>query len=277
MSPNGHEPLRSANTRIGDGGGFAPHRHDTHQLVWALEGGMLVNAGDECWLLARPNALWIPAGTEHAVVVRGATWLRSVYFDQQDCAIRWPTPTLVSTAGFLGELLEHLVTAPPGGARRHGERLAVELLRPVGATPLRVPLPTDDRARTIADALHADPADPRTLAQWGRVVGASARTLARVFERETALGFASWRTHLRIAHAARLLAAGEPVSRVGHDVGYATPSSFVAAFRRVVGVTPAAYGAARSSAPDQYEDSANARHFVPDGLVVEFRPESLRA
>jgi AraC-like DNA-binding protein len=238
---------------------------------------MLVDAGDECWMVARPNALWIPAGTEHAVLVRGATWLRSVYFDPQDCAIRWPTPTLVSTAGFIGELLEHLVTAPLGDARQHAELLAVELLCPVGATPLRVPLPTDERARTIADALHADPADPRTLAQWGRVVGASGRTLARVFERETGLGFAAWRTQLRIAHAARLLATGEPVGRAAHDVGYSTPSSFVAAFRRVVGVTPAAYRASRTPTPDQFEDPATARHFVPDGLVVEFRPELLRA
>jgi AraC-like DNA-binding protein len=274
MSPNGHEPVRSANTRIGHGGGFAPHRHDTHQLVWALEGEMLVSAVGECWMLPRPNALWIPAGVEHAVIVRGPTWLRSVYFEPQLRPVGWSTPTLISTAGFLGELLEFLVTAPAGGARHRAERLAVDLLRPVGATPLRVRMPLDERARSIADALQSDPSDPRSLEEWGRAVGASARTLARVFERQTGLGFAAWRTRLRIAHAARRVAAGEPVGRVAHDVGYSTPSGFVAAFRRVVGVTPRAFAASQAAAAELPEDPATARYVVPGGLLVRLTPGS---
>jgi AraC-like DNA-binding protein len=38
-----------------------------------------------------------------------------------------------------------------------------------------------------------------------------------------------------------LLAEGRPVRRVARRVGYATPSAFVAAFRRTVGVAPGRY------------------------------------
>jgi AraC-like DNA-binding protein len=111
----------------------------------------------------------------------------------------------------------------------------------VWVLPRAVPIPTDPRARAVADDLLTDPADDRSLAAWGHTVGASARTLARAIERDTGMGFARWRTHIRIAHALTSLAAGATVTRAGHDAGYATPSAFVAAFRRTTGTTPGAY------------------------------------
>jgi AraC-like DNA-binding protein len=50
-----------------------------------------------------------------------------------------------------------------------------------------------------------------------------------------------WRTTARLAAALPLLAAGTPVATTAHQVGYATPSAFVAAFRREIGTTPADY------------------------------------
>ena len=55
------------------------------------------------------------------------------------------------------------------------------------------------------------------------------------------MGFERWRTHLRIAEALGRLADGATVTRVAHDVGYASTSAFVAAFRRTTGTTPGAY------------------------------------
>src|SRR5262249_56073930 len=95
--------------------------------------------------------------------------------------------------------------------------------------------------RVGAGALGADPADSRTLAEWGREVGASARTLARAFMAGTGLPFGRWRGLLRLQAAISALAAGEPVGNVAHHVGYESISAFVAAFRRETGLTPAMY------------------------------------
>src|SRR5437763_839068 len=89
-------------------------------------------------------------------------------------------------------------------------------------------------------ALWVNPADRRTLREWGREVGASERTLARAFATEAAVPFGRWRALLRLQAALSMLAAGEPVSRVAGRVGYDTPSAFVAAFRRGTGQTPGA-------------------------------------
>jgi AraC-like DNA-binding protein len=116
-----------------------------------------------------------------------------------------------------------------------------DLLQPVPMTSIDVRMPAEERARRVADALAADPGDGRTLAEWGREVGASARTLARAFAADTGLPFGRWRGLLRLQASIAALAAGEPVGNVARHVGYESASAFVAAFRRETGMTPAAY------------------------------------
>ena len=101
--------------------------------------------------------------------------------------------------------------------------------------------PTPVAARRVAEALRADPADRRTLREWGHEVGASERTLARAFMAEAGLPFGRWRTRLRLQAALSMLAVGDPVTRVAGRVGYDTPSAFVAAFRRETGQTPGSF------------------------------------
>src|SRR5262249_46651214 len=108
------------------------------------------------------------------------------------------------------------------GRRSHAEALLAGLLTPVPVTTIQVRLPSAVTARRVAEALRADPADRRTLREWGREVGASERTLARAFAAETGVPFGRWRTLLRLRAALSMLAAGEPVSRVSGRVGYDT-------------------------------------------------------
>ena len=72
-------------------------------------------------------------------------------------------------------------------------------------------------------------------------MGAGRRTVERRFLAETGMSVATWRQRLRLVAALRLLAAGEPVSRVALTVGYSTPSAFGAMFVRHMGTTPARY------------------------------------
>nr|WP_207943683.1 AraC family transcriptional regulator [Actinomadura sp. KC345] len=200
-----------------------------------------MGAGERTWVLPRARALWIPAGVDHDVLAGGSTSLVSLYLAPDMCPIEFSEPTVIDTSGLLGQLIEHIATGLPPDARARAEAVMFDLVSPLPATTVHVPLPTDDRARRVADLLTCDPADQRTLTQWGRVVGASGRTLARAFKHDTGMTFPMWRTHLRIAAALSQLAAGAPVHRVASRVGYSTPSAFVAAFHRTVGVTPGHY------------------------------------
>jgi AraC-like DNA-binding protein len=52
---------------------------------------------------------------------------------------------------------------------------------------------------------------------------------------------AEWRRRLRLLHAVRLLAEGEPVTAVALEVGYSSVSAFIAVFRKEFGTTPGRY------------------------------------
>ncbi|MCA6093268.1 helix-turn-helix transcriptional regulator [Streptomyces sp. SCA3-4] len=225
---------------------FDEHEHGFHQLAWAPQGVLAVRAAGRTWVLPSTVALWIPAGTPHATGATCAALMRSLYFRPEQCPHTWPEPCVVPVPGLLRELIGHLSNdlaqgGPDAAARRRAEAVVLDQLRPVSVTTVRAPLPADARARRVAEALRADPADGRTLAQWGAAVGASARTLARAFATGTGMSFARWRTQLRLEAAMPLLAGGATVSAVARRVGYGSPSAFVAAFRRGVGVPPGTY------------------------------------
>ena len=221
---------------------FDWHTHPDHQLAWAASGVLTVRTQASAWVLPPTRALWIPAGLRHETLSTGTATMRSAYVRPSRCPIDWTAPTPVAASPLLAELIGYLEDpALEAGHRAHAEAVLVDLLRPVQMTTIEVRMPDDDRARNVANAIAANPADSRTLAEWGRDVGASERTLARAFLAETGVSFGRWRTLLRVQAALAALANGDPVGNVARRVGYESDSAFVQAFRRETGVTPAAY------------------------------------
>lgn len=117
------------------------------------------------------------------------------------------------------------------------------------ARPPSVRIPDDPRARRIADALIDDPASRMELADWAPTVGASERTLRRLFLQQTGLPFGRWRTQLRLCEAMRLLTDGHPVGEVARQAGYSSNATFTRAFVAEVGLAPTRF-ASGSAAVD---------------------------
>jgi AraC-like DNA-binding protein len=224
---------------------FDWHTHEDHQLAWAATGVLTVITQNATWVLPPTRALWIPAGLPHETGAAGRATMRSLYIKPAHYP-GWTEPTPVAATPLLAELIGYLATDLAPAQRANAEVLLKDLLTPMPVTTIEVRMPATKLARTVATALRNNPADKRTLNEWGHEVGASERTLAREFVAGTGVPFGRWRTLLRVQAALPMLAAGDPVSRVAYRVGYDNPSAFVAAFRRETGTTPAGYFRATS-------------------------------
>jgi AraC-like DNA-binding protein len=235
---------------MGSGDAFTDHVHEVHQLAWARRGVIMVRAGANRWVLPPSLALWIPAGTTHAASALEESVMQGIYLRPEESTVDWSVPTVVAVGSLLRALIMHLDDERlVGAARTRAEAVLFDVLTPVSLATIELPMPSDDRALAVAWSLLRTPGDDRSLEDWARTGGVSARTLSRLFVRQTRMSFSDWRTAARLQVALELLAGGRTVAQVARRVGYATPSAFVAAFRRRTGLTPGAYfGAARREA-----------------------------
>ena len=124
------------------------------------------------------------------------------------------------------------------GPVRHVVALALHEISRAATQPIAVPASRDPRLIRVTDALLTDPADPRGLEAFAHMAGASARTLARLFRRDTGMSFQSWRRQLRLTEARAALAQGATPARAAAAVGYSSGPAFGAAFRATFGTTP---------------------------------------
>jgi AraC-like DNA-binding protein len=145
----------------------------------------------------------------------------------------------------LRELIAHAVSLDILDRRVDAQRRLMDVILDQLATlpvaAMNIPQPKDARAVKLASLLQANPGEPRGLAALAHVVGASPRTLERLFKADTGMSLGRWRQQLRLAHSLRLLAVGQPVTSVALDVGYDSPSAFVSSFRKTFGTTPGRY------------------------------------
>ncbi len=222
------------------------HTHTRAQLLFAETGVMRVTTDGGVWVVPPQRAVWIPPGVRHHVAAQGTPLsLRSLYV-RNDLTHDLPSDCCVITVSpLLRELIIASMTIPdepgPDSPERRLLGVLIDQIRAVTVTPLHLPGVADRRLKRITEAIEADPADDRTLADWAGVVGASERTLSRKFVSETGLTFGHWRQQARLLAALTRLARGESVTEVSMDLGYASQSAFIAMFRRALGKTPGRY------------------------------------
>jgi len=228
----------------GPGDAIPPHHHSRDQLAYASHGVMTVQTRAGTWVAPAHRAVWIPAGADHLIVMSGHVAMRALYFTPGMAEL--PSHCCVfGVTDLLRPLIEHACRYPTLTCAVPTEdrliRFLIDQLKTVPMPRLDLPSPTDARARRIAAALSADPADPRPLQQICREAGTSRRTAERLFLRETGLTVGKWRHQQRLMHALRRLAEGAKVIEAAFEAGYNSPSAFTAAFKMTFGITPAQY------------------------------------
>ncbi|QHF23264.1 helix-turn-helix domain-containing protein [Rathayibacter sp. VKM Ac-2804] len=220
---------------------FAPHRHELHELVWVRGGTMTVRLEHRILTVPDGFGVWIPAGTEHAGRTTARTALCDALFDPERSPVPITTPVLVEVTPVLAALLTRLSRSDlEPAARLRAEAVVFDVIAP-SSEQYSVTVPQGERLAPLVAALLDDPTDRRTLADWAEHLGVGERTLSRLLRAQTGLSFLQWRQALRAHRALALLAEGRRVQDVSELMGHTHPSTFIAAFKRVMGTTPGAF------------------------------------
>ncbi len=235
---------------------FEPHSHAWAQLAYCASGIMEVTAeqdaatGDEVtYIVPSSRAVWIAPGARHAIHVLEDAKFRTLYIDACVTPAGWSGCRVIMVSPLLRELVQALDaahTAPLAGERE--ERLCDLVLDEITHADIQslgVPMPhaqnSDKRLRALCEAVLRSPAQRATLADWAAEVGASERTMARLFREELGTSYQQWRQQAILAHALPMLARGVPVSHVAASSGYASDSAFSAMFKAAMGQPPSQF------------------------------------
>jgi AraC-like DNA-binding protein len=211
--------------------------------VYAARGILSVHTERGTSIVPANRIAWTPAGFTHQHRAHADTDMRILFLPASLARLVPDHPAVFTVSNLAREVLLTLT-----GLRDHDRaasdrlrRVLVDELHEAREQPLQLPEPRDDRLQAIARMLYERPGDNTSLAELGRTIGASARTLSRLFHDELGMTFYQWRTQLRIYHALVLLADGHDTARIAHACGWANPSHFIEAFTNIIGTTPGRY------------------------------------
>lgn len=215
----------------------AEFAHDADQMMVALSGAFSVINNFGVWTVPAGRAAWIPAGMRHSIQALPRARTRVLYVASRvtrACSVLELRP-------FMRALVDHVSETPSVRDAAAAKPLLAVLRDQIPQQrelPLFVPAVKSPLARRIAEALGTDLGDTPRIVDLAGAMAVSARTLERAFAADCGMPLGEWRQRTRMCRAITLLAAGGKVQDIALEVGYATPSTFVAAFKKYVGTTP---------------------------------------
>jgi AraC-like DNA-binding protein len=220
-----------------------PHRHDWVQFSYAISGVLGVHTAEGSFFAPPQWGVWIPAGLEHEVVTSMRAEMRSLYVRKEDCEWAPQRCRVLEVTPLARELIKSFCQLPasyPLGDSSEA-RLVQVLMDQLAHLPevgFSLPLPRHPRLLELCNELIENPSQLITLQDWAMRLGASEKTLMRLFQRETGLSFRGWRQRARLLSSLGALENGDSVTNTALACGYDSTSAFIAAFKGLFGFTP---------------------------------------
>lgn len=223
----------------------ASHSHPRGQLLYSRQGIMRIVSTEGAWLVPTAQAVWVPPGVQHEVIAIDSVNILSLFIDPSAVNGLPCHCCVVHISALLKALLESAEETgnayPPEGAEQRLMQVILDQMKQLKQTALHLPITQEKRLKRVIDGLIANPSDSKGLEEWAIISSTSARTLARLFKQETNMTFGQWRRQLRLLEAIERLEQGQTVTRIALELGYQSPSAFVAMFRRSLGQPPSRF------------------------------------
>ncbi|MBU2897365.1 AraC family transcriptional regulator [Vibrio hepatarius] len=218
------------------------HHHSWHQIIFPIKGLLQTQSDNYQYLLPHTSALFVPATLEHESIALSDTTFIGIYINpafSRDYKNRLRTLYLTP---FLKQLLQEIRRTYSYKNMHENILRLLDVLHDQVYTDevmtFQLLLPQDRRLRFIFNQLSEKPTLDWSLKIWGDKVGASERTLSRLFFKEFNTSFPRWRQHLRLIYSLPLLDEKLPIQVIADNIGYKNDSSYIKAFKSYFDLTP---------------------------------------
>ncbi len=224
---------------------FPPHRHDWHQLLYAVSGVLVVDLIGERYFIPPEQAIWLPRGCQHRVYTEYGAELKSLYLDAGYQGLTSETAVVLQVTPLFRELIltaaAFAVEYPIQGYENDLVQLLLRTLERLERNDRYLPWPVSEDLIGLCNRLYEQSDSCATSEQLAAGLAVSLRTLDRRFRRETGMSLKQWRLQLRLMQAIELLNTGQSITSIALELGYSSPSPFIYMFREQFGVSPAQY------------------------------------
>ena len=220
------------------------HIHNRAQLLFAPHGCMSITLDGLHCVLPPTKVAWIPAGIEHCATMTNVVAYRSLYFDPR-AIDNLPTElSIFSVTPLLKELIERMAFwnwDKPSEEQKNTLALCCEELFHAEKNELTLPLPKDKRLALWLEKVKQGTLLPQPLNEMAKHIGASSKTITRLFIKETGMPYQAWRQQWRLLTAIEQLSEKKSVSSVAHALEFSSDSAFIHFFKQHTGETPTHY------------------------------------
>lgn len=219
------------------------HVHCRGQLLFTQQGCARITLDNQLCMLPPTRAAWIPPGVEHRAVMQHAVDYRSVYLSDTLSRQLADKVQVIDVSPLLRTVLECIAQAAfetdwQQGKYAHLLALCLIEIADAPRQPMLLPLPQDKRLAPLLADLEQLPPELQTLVTR---VGASGKTISRIFQRETGMGYQQWRQQWRLLRAIELIATGRSLGYCAFALGFNSDSALISFFKSMTGSTPRTY------------------------------------
>ncbi|MPW45370.1 helix-turn-helix domain-containing protein [Acinetobacter guerrae] len=223
---------------------FTWHQHVRAQLLYAVQGSMLVETHQGKWIVPALHGVWLAPNTPHAITMLNDVHMRSIFiapelniqFELAICVIK------------ISALLRELIHASseihdpylPNTREERINQLLLDELQQMPVLPFFLPWPTEKNLQHLCQEILQTPQHHLTIDTISRQLNMSKITFQRHFQKQTGLSFGRWRQQARLLLALERLSQGEKILSIALDLGFSSQSAFSASFRQYFGITPSA-------------------------------------
>lgn len=218
------------------------HQHNKGQLLFAQQGSMRVIIDNKLSVIPPQKVVWLPPKQIHRVFFTKIVGYRSIYIDTNIYSHLPQHPTTWGCSTLLRCIMEEIAQSdwhmdwqfPSRGA--HWLFVLWDELKIAKRHGIYLNLPTDYRLQKFDFLSYAPP-----LSELAQKVGASERTITRIFIKETGLNYQSWRQQWRLFRAIELLSEHKSMIEISLILGFSNDSAFSTFFKNMTGLSPTKY------------------------------------